>query len=379
MRFQPWHVIAATVTAGAVVLSGMGYLAFDTVRSAQVEAISAIDSAIMSGIKDIELTQSRMADLELALSNAQQIFDSSAGKTLDDAARNKLTAELRDGQEILREEERELTELEDAVEELKSVDTDGFFWPGEIQNHSDAFSEIASTSVDEIIIQVQDIGLVIKAVQEAETAWQAEQDRIAAEKAAAEAAAAAQAAAARAAARNAATQSSLSESGGGTAPSAPAPPATPPPPAQVGFNIEAYVLALAPNSFISWVPDLCVQYYVCGRAWVGGTNSTPVRIELDPNKREIYGNEIGISVLVHEAAHARQWWTYGANILDESLAQAPQFAAPPGSTEAEMWNSGKRAVEYMADCATIGKLGYSTGAYTSSCTSDQISRIAGIW
>lgn len=379
MRFQPWHVVVATVTAGAVVLSGMGYLAYDTIRTAQEETISEVQSAILTGNKNIAVAETRIADLELALTNAQQILDSSVGKTLDDVAQKALSKEIAEGQETLLSEEEQLAELEDAVDELESFNTEGFFWPGDIQSHEEVFAEIAAASVVEIITQVQDIGLDIKAVQDAQMAWQAEQDRIAAEKAAAEAEAAAQAAAARAAARNAAAKSSLSESGGGTAPSAPAPPATPPAPAQAGFNIEAYVLALAPNSFISWVPDLCIQFYVCGRAWVGGTQATPVRIELDPNKREIYGNEVGISVLVHEAAHARQWATYGGKILDESLAQAPQFAAPVGSTQEEMWNAGKRAVEYMADCATIGKLGYSTGAYTASCTPDQISRIAGIW
>lgn len=377
MKFQPWHVIVATVTASAVVVSGMGYLAYDTIRGAQEETIASYEQAIIEGNQHISQVKLRISDLELAISNGEHILESSQGKTLDEAARTELVDELADAELTLAEEKQELENLHSVVDEVESVNFDGFFWPSDFSENREVLDEIAQVDVVDIIEQVQEIGQHITAVQDAQQLWQAEQDRIAAEKAAAEAAAA-QAAAARAAARNAAATSSLSETGGGTAPSAPAPPATPLPQVQ-GFNVESYVAALAPNSIIEWIPDLCVQYYVCGRAWVGGTTSTPVIIQLDSNKRDIYANQIGISVLVHEAAHARQWATYGGNILTESLSQAPQFAVPATSTDEEKLAAGKRAVEYMADCATIGKLNYSTGAYTNSCTGDQISRISGIW
>ena len=139
-------------------------------------------------------------------------------------------------------------------------------------------------------------------------------------------------------------------------------------PAVISVSVEAYVAALAPNSYIAWVPNLCDGYYACGRTWVGGSNTTPTRIELDPALRDIYANRIGVSVLVHEAAHSRQWFTYGSNIITASEA----YTTAQGIT-------GKAAVEYMADCATIGYLGYSTGAYTSTCTPEQIAGIAEIW
>jgi predicted SprT family Zn-dependent metalloprotease len=113
------------------------------------------------------------------------------------------------------------------------------------------------------------------------------------------------------------------------------------------------------------VPALCDGYYVCGRAWVGGVNSTPVRIELDPALYEIYVNTVGISVLVHEAAHARQWLKYGSNIIT--------------ANEAYTGLVGTIAVERMADCATIVKLGYSTNVYTSSCTPSELEAAATIW
>jgi predicted SprT family Zn-dependent metalloprotease len=129
--------------------------------------------------------------------------------------------------------------------------------------------------------------------------------------------------------------------------------------------ITSYIAALAPNSFISWVPGLCDGYYVCGRAWVGGVNSTPVRIELDPALYDIYVNTVGISVLVHEAAHARQWFKYGSNIIT--------------ANEGYTGLVGTIAVERMADCATIVKLGYSTNVYTSSCTPSELEAAATIW
>ena len=133
----------------------------------------------------------------------------------------------------------------------------------------------------------------------------------------------------------------------------------------VGFDIEGYVLALAPNSFISWGDALCSGYYVGGRAWVGGVKTTPGKIERDPALRDIYANRIGISVLVHESAHARQWLYYGADIISANEALTGLVGAP--------------ALEYMADCATIGKLGYSTGTYTNSCTADQLDAADLIW
>jgi hypothetical protein len=90
-----------------------------------------------------------------------------------------------------------------------------------------------------------------------------------------------------------------------------------------------------------------------------------VRIELDGLLRNSYAQAQGLSVLVHEAAHARQWWNYGSQIYEISSQQSGLV--------------GTAAVEYMADCATIVKLGYSTGTYTRSCTPDQLSAISRIW
>jgi len=87
-------------------------------------------------------------------------------------------------------------------------------------------------------------------------------------------------------------------------------------------------------------------------------------------------NSIGISVLVHEAAHARQWFRYGNDIITESAKLTvnvpPSRRWPNGVT-------GKDAVEYMADCMTIQNLGYSTGVYTRSCTAEQLEEARLTW
>lgn len=378
MLIKPWHIIVATVTASVVAVTGVGAVGVDEFRSSQTEAIELAQGSLSDAQERIDEAAARITDLELAISNAQDILDSSEGKTLDEQAREELDKEIDAAQKTLKQEKEQLFSLKQTVRTLAALDINGFFWPGNVRDTATAVSTAEGADTTKIITKVSGIGDRIKAVQSAQAAWQAEQDREAAEKAAAEAAA--EAAKRMAAPRKISQTGTLTEGGGSTAPSAPAPPANPASIQSVqGFSVESYVLALAPNSTISWIDGLCSGYYVCGRAWVGGVNTTPVRIELDGLLRDIYSNPIGISVLVHEAAHARQWWTYGPAILDQSLLQAPQFAAPPGSSDEQQRAAAIRAVEYMADCATIGKLGYSTGAYTSSCSPDQLASISSIW
>jgi hypothetical protein len=79
----------------------------------------------------------------------------------------------------------------------------------------------------------------------------------------------------------------------------------------------------------------------------------------------MYVYSVGLSVLVHEAAHARQWLKYGPNIIS--------------ANEAYTGLTGTAAVEYMADCATIVKLTYSTNVYTPSCRPSELEAAATIW
>jgi hypothetical protein len=361
------RLVIAAVTAGAVIVSGVGAIGFKNYATLQSEAQAEMQESIATGYEELAFFLEQQGALALAIGNAEQILNDSEGTTLDEVAREKLATVIANARTALRQQQESGRQFATTLARAEQNPSNGFVWPADELAASKSLREALPDS-EALLRAVQSVGTSMRAVTRAQVAWQTEQDRIAAV-AAAEAAAAAEKAAAEAATRMAARRtitpiSTVTESGGATAPSAPAPPAAPIAPV-AGFDIEGYIFALAPNSVIRWVDRLCDGYYVCGRAWVGGVKSTPVRIELDPALRDIYENRIGISVLVHEAAHARQWFSYGSDIISANEALTGITGAP--------------AVEYMADCATIGKLGYSTGTYTSSCSADQLDAAALIW
>jgi hypothetical protein len=372
MLSLPRLVVLATVAACAVILSGMSVMGYERYDAVRGEAQASLQSSLDAGHDQLAAFVEQQSALALDVAAAEKLWGESAGKTLDESARDKLAAAIAAARTTLREQEQQGREFAIALDRAEQRQQNPSLWPPDELAAAKSLGVQATADSNALQEAVRSLGTTSTAVQGAQSAWQAEQERVAAaaaEAAAAEAAAATEKAAAEAAARLAAPRtitpvSTVTESGGSTAPSAPAPPSEPIAPV-VGLDIEGYVAALAPNSYISWVDALCAGYYVCGRAWVGGVNSTPVKIELDPALRDIYANPIGISVLVHEAAHARQWLYYGADIISANEALTGLTGAP--------------AVEYMADCATIGKLGYSTGTYTSSCTSDQLAAAALIW
>lgn len=200
---------------------------------------------------------------------------------------------------------------------------------------------------------VSTIGTKIELSQRALDAWNAEQERAAAEKAAADAA-------------GTPTR---------TRPITPAAPtgaaATP----VSGFNAEAYLRAIAPNSYVVWDSGVCARLfgagtYLCGFASLNlaSSASAPVPITLDSSLADRYANSVGIAVLVHEAAHARQWLKYGRAITTS-------WTTSTGLT-------GRDAIEYMADCATLVKLGYGTGTYIargSQCSATDQAEAASYW
>jgi len=361
-------VVTATVTACAIVVSGMGFMGYQSYAAVQSEAQTSMQLAIADGREQLSLDTEQQGAVDIAVANAEQLLTESTGKTLDEVARESLRTDISTARASLSQQGQRSQQFAATLERAVQKSADVVLWPPDQIAAAKALTDQAAVDVGQLSRIVESLGKSMRAVQQAQGAWQAEQDRLAAVAATAAAEAAAQAAAdaaARLAApRNIPSVSTITESGGSTAPSAPVAPAVPQAPV-AGFDIEAYVYGLAPNAYISWVVALCDGYYVCGRAWVGGVNSTPVKIELDPALKDIYANHTGISVLVHEAAHARQWFYYGSDIIP--------------ANERLTGLSGAPAVEYMADCATIGKLGYSTGTYTNSCTADQLAAAALIW
>ena len=366
-KLKSWQQIAAVVASVAVITGGVGVFAYQQHTQGQISAAAAAETAIELGQKRIGEVSRALDDLELAIQNAEEMATQAVGQTLDEKDLEALLAEIETAKEIWVEETTRLLELEADVKALKTkADSTGDL-AASIAKLIKPVNDATFSNWDRIVTQVSALGEKIILVQAAQTVWKEKQQSIAAEKEAAEEAEAAERLARE---RTITPVSTLTDSGGSTAPSAPAPPAQEivVDPGQDAENlafITSYIAALAPNSFISWVPSLCDGYYVCGRAWVGGANTNPVRIELDPALYGIYVNSVGISVLVHEAAHARQWFKYGSNIIS--------------ANEAYTGLVDTFAVEYMADCATIVKLGYSTGVYTSSCSQSELDAAATIW
>ena len=369
-KFESWQIIVAFASSVALIAGGVGVFAYQQYTQGQISAAENAETAVELGQQRIGEVSAALDDLELAIRNAQEIATQAVGQTLDEKDIEALLAEIEKAKEVWVEEATRLLELEAAVEALRQrIDLTNSSGPS-IAALLKSVSEAVSSNWDRIVNQVASLGQGISSVQAAQTLWKQEQDEIAAEKVAAAEAEAAEEADRLARAKTITPVSTLTDSGGSTAPSAPAPPAqeVAVAPGQDAQNLEfitSYIAALAPNSFISWVPGLCDGYYVCGRAWVGGANTNPVRIELDPALYGIYVNSVGISVLVHEAAHARQWFKYGSDIIT--------------ANETYTGLVGTIAVERMADCATIVKLGYSTGVYTSSCTQSELEAAATIW
>ena len=366
-KFKSWQLIAAVVSSVAVIAGGVGVFAYQQYTQAQISAAADAEFAVELAQLRIGEVSAALDDLELAIQNAQETATQAVGQTLDEKDIEALVAEIENAKEIWVEEATRLLELEAAVNALKQKIDLTTSSETSIATLLKSVNDAVSTNWDKIIVQVVSLGEKLNLVQVAQALWKQTQEEISAEKVAAEAAEEAER---LARAKTITPVSTLTDSGGSTAPSAPAPPAQEVVVAEVqgGENvafITSYIAGLAPNSFISWVPSLCDGYYVCGRAWVGGVNSTPVEIELDPALYDIYVNTVGISVLVHEAAHARQWLKYGSNIIT--------------ANEAYTGLVGTIAVERMADCATIVKLGYSTNVYTSSCTPSELEAAATIW
>lgn len=365
-----WRPITAIVSI-SILISGLAVVANEQYVQGQNQAIAIAEAALEVGEQRIEEVSARLDDLELAIRNSEQVLVDTDGQTLEDIEREDLLAEIEEGKETWVEQTTKLLELEVAVEALRAQLASGAPAGSTLASLVTKVTDASKSNWDQIVTQISALGGKITSVQTAQATFQKEMQRLAEEEAAAQAAEAAERLARE---QTIASTSTLTDTGGSTAPSAPAPP---PPseeilvaPVEEGETnrsfITSYIAALAPNSFISWVPGLCDGYYVCGRAWVGGLNTTPVRIELDPALEEIYINSVGLSVLVHEAAHARQWLKYGSNIIPANEAYTPGI-------------TGTAAVEYMADCATIVKLGYSTNVYTPSCTQEQLDAAATIW
>jgi hypothetical protein len=403
-KFKSWQLIAAFVSSVALIAGGVGVFAYQQYTQAQQTVAELAQNAIQVGQERIDELTDRVADLELAINNALEIEALSKDKTLDEKAREELAADIEIAKELWVEQKTKLLELEQGLDNLTKLQVGGV-WADNTSALARAIIEASKGGWQEIVTQISSLGQLIGLVQTAQEDWQKEQDRIIA----------AEAAERLAKAKAVPAVSTITDDGGASAVTAPvAPPVDAPPkqgPTSAVFIasiaqarvdgvtprafIESYIRALAPNVIFDWSnAKLCDGYYVCGRAVVGisqlyldtkyaglglpvptlpggFTVEQVVEIILDPRLEEIYLNENGIGrfVMVHEAAHARQWLKYGANIITANEA----YTAPTGQ-------AGTAAVEYMADCMSISYLGYFVeGSYTTSCTPEQFVAANSAW
>jgi hypothetical protein len=278
------------------------------------------------------------------------------------------------------EQKTKLLYLESAVDALKKLRGPDDTFTANVEPLVAEIKKASEGNWQLIVTRVSTLEKLVGNVQAAQASWQQEQDRIAAEEAAAKVAAI-ERALREASSREVTDTTALA-----------APPASSQPvvdsstPTAGMLAVQSYILSLATNVTFLWDADLCEVGYVCGRAlpapasnpldffyasmgWSGppaNSEQAHVFILLDSSFDDFYAStDVGRYILVHEAAHARQWLTYGKDITSASEGQSGLTGVP--------------AIEYMADCATIVKLGYSMGAYTSECNAEQLSAAATIW
>ncbi|MGV1035000.1 MAG: hypothetical protein ACOYBP_07270 [Microbacteriaceae bacterium] len=333
----------ATMVAAAAAVGSVGVQSYLSAR-AQAEMSRDVTAAVVDSTSErITTLQSQAA---ASVTAANQAIAEADGKTLDGAAQAEVSA----AEAALTTAASNLTSQVDSVHASWQQASDSFeqhlWWPPAAQaGLQTALAHLAT----------------------ARAAWQAEQDRIAAEKAAAEAAA-------KAAAARRAAASSISASGGNTAPNAPTLQVANTPVQTVTVHaVQAYLSGLMSSAFsLVWNPSLCAVNTICGTTTL--SSSAPV-ITLDTDLRDYYtGTNAGTYVLVHEAAHARSWYRYGSTAA--LIAASVAITGIPD-------NGGRAAVERMADCATVVKVGMIIPTYTylqsTTCTPAELAEAATYW
>ncbi|MFM6974276.1 MAG: hypothetical protein ACKOXM_03940 [Agromyces sp.] len=352
-RFILWTAVAVLVTAGMV-----GAFVFQQASAAYARAATELEALQQRvAVATAQADDIRLATRLLA-ANGYSALNAARGHTFDDTA---LTAV-----------QRAILQLDEAARAVSSAESrisaawiradDAFsqagWWPSETL---DSLQSIEVTDATPTWTTAREhFRAAMSQLSNARASWQAEQDRIAAE-----AAAAAQRAAAEAAARSNATHHTSREGVAIEANAVTVLQETP----------ESYLAQLEPRATVEWVPNLCQDRGLCGYTLLGG--STPPDVQLDADLQGDYQSYRGLYVLTHEAAHARSWYRYGSFEVMSAVAVSLTGIQPPAGE-----TFSRAAVEYMADCATMVKLGHDlTGlnTYTQTCTAPQLAEGATYW
>jgi hypothetical protein len=372
----PKTIVIATAIAivgGVTAVSFIGYQSYLKFQEdARVELVSA-NASVASALDDFESTASA---LEQEIGAAELVLEISSGQTLDEAARTDLEKTIVRASASLELARSEAKELAAQVAQTNATFEEQLLWPPNALESAQQLSASTDAVSTDLQAAQEELAAGVQAVVDAQAAWQAEQERLAAEAAAKAAEEAARAQAERLSKpRQIPSGSTLGPTGGATAPTAPPPPPAPAP-VIVGFSVDAYLSQfVSPSQYIvQYVPGLCDGFYVCGRVLVSNGSTPVVQLDSDPRVLEIYSTDVGKYVLVHELAHVRQYWFLGQTV--GGMIAGSEVYAPET-------HRGTAAVEYMADCAAMWRLGYGLGGmpypYTSSCTAEQFAGAAQIW
>jgi hypothetical protein len=379
-KLKSWQLTAAVISSISLIAGGVGVFAYQ--QYAQAQQLSAVaESALTLGQQSLEAASEIVDQLEEAIREAEQVAEDARGKSLDEKQYEDFIDEIESAKDLWVEKKTRVLEIDAAIKQLASLkDSNGQWDPGALAV-AKLIEEKSAENWDVVTSTISSLQQNVSNTQTAQGQWKNEQDRITAEKAAADAAA-------KAASDNLARQSTEPTGVRISNPVLDAEPCevTPLESSPAKQSIENFVLGLASNTKTTWACGICAPGTICGRAllpnlaaiypgFVGppqNERDALVIVVLDENHIDLYLTEDFRSILVHEAAHARQHLKYGTLLLSSN---AGYRGLPEGYTEEQ----AIAAVEYMADCATIEKFGRSTGAYTDSCSPSELEAAATIW
>lgn len=185
--------VAILIASTSLMTAGGTFSAAAATRSAQSapqgisQAVSQADARHLAEL-DLEHARFALAQFESGLVAARAELDASAGRTLDEAARQTLAARI-DQQQITTDLIDAIAALEAALAPLNLRSAELWSSDGRVSPRTDHARSVREI-VDSLPVVQAEISTAVAAVSEATRVWQVEQDRLAAEKAAAEKAAA---------------------------------------------------------------------------------------------------------------------------------------------------------------------------------------------
>lgn len=371
----PKSVIAATAIVSVAGAATLGSIGVESYLASREHAEFSMESAKVAALQSELASRETITKANASIAAGDALLASSDGKTLDNVARDELKTLLDTAKEQLNVLSTQSKKIDDRLAAAEVAFNEQLLWPPDADATAQRLHESIGDLDAPLLFTLEKLAQQSEAVTAAQAAWQAEQERIAAEAAAK--------AAAEAAARRAIRSGGTSNPSSGSttpnviaAPPAPAAPATPAAPGAPAAWSAANFLSqyLSPSEYrLVWNEYLCSPGYICGTTEF----SSPPTVTLygsaaNPANYDFAG---GRYVLVHEAAHVKQYWYYAVGGGDYAALLA--VAPPPPST----WTRPPQywPLEFMADCSTMVQIGWAPTYANSTCDAAQMAEAAKIW